>query len=1731
MKSFLQVLIVLLSFLNMAFAGTSEEEVKKAIQKINADVQQINSLAQQGKIDESLDLLDKLNSFINTEISWGSISYDMQKKAKKENPNFTFSLNIKLPEQFSTTLYENKLSLCEKHMKLTEETKEGLQAMKDLNNMDKLYAYLQMAKKSYDAAKDMMEDYTTGNVPKAIYDVYNNSKELYEGVKQIYETYQEDKNIKSFQESVKMVVDRAEKSKKKYEYLIFKINLWKKDINQFQANMNNILKIKNQVDNEPVTGMSFADRKYNWDYGPFQKKVKGACDDFEKYDIKCPEFQKNYDEIITGAKNSWKEIYNNIYNSDDKDNKPKFLTEHKDKWTEFEGVVKPIFEKTYNKYCGALATKTEETKNTPTATDGNNRSLYIKDLTLGSPSGMVKLYFEPRAEVKVSFKAIWDGKWMDRVKMKILIDNSEIVDEMLEFRDNMGKFRTDFSKTIQLPSSLENGSHTLSLVMERDPKIINKSITLSCSPRQVNFKVGEETSASTTKSNVTADMFSGASAKNKVEVVPEKTPAKKTTASGKSTYKVTDKYWENTIPENAQVEWIKEGIKYEVRFTVNGRTVGYRTYKDDNFRIPTYEAVLDNLLVTHGAVRWFEVDRKTKKVSLTRLAFYCANIASGPDYRVNLKDHSVSVNYYIDGKNVSESEYIQKAKSGANLPPYDIYNEEKWHKIPYENIPNPVKSINADNLAFDKLTVPDDVVKYISARYLDSGDILEYTEYYYTKKSPHFNVGMREWDIKGGRAVLVRESIMLGNKEVHRFWDRETGKLNNFYIKYRKLQNGQYADKKIVGPRLVNNGSKTNYYNLDDRAYTLNAYQILLGQYPELPPSDIIDRLRVAPGIAPNSVPDPGWAGSELSKLNIPSNAAVWRVYYDNDFAIRMIFYVDHDIVGMKGWYDREMKLPRYKVLYSEGQEIYSAYWNRDGQLTSLRINGKLKSYGLGLRVNQDGKVIHSFGGKEDEKGIKLNQKAYSNFDNIPSIDNYDLSSLKRYMGLVQIPQSEKTELFKAVWNNYNITTGANTNIAYQPQNNSTTRIDQPDNTNVTDEADYKKLQREELETLGKQVSEKMEKADKAFDKPYWENKSAPQTTLQASNPKQESLDLMHQAAQIASRAKYSENRIFMNYSLAYKLLNYSGRVFSNKAKEDFFQLAAQLVNTSDQFVSQIKNLKTKEELSDMYCTTAEVWREMTRKAQWGSHAYNKMECDKKVIHQYERALSIDPNNARAKKMLEQLKAPKKAVPEAVAKFEEIRPETWNEAQTLVAKLNDEVVESETQTKGNFLEVAEMTLNTGAGKVYMMRMGSSKWEEVTDSHILIFPGDKIKTSSDAKDVSVTYTSDKAYLAIKPDAEVEFYSENKLLIKRGDAYVDVTKKGSKFLVITPTCAVGVRGTTFEVKVSPDKTTETFLYKGVVETRSGSDVGYLVPGQKMVAKKGAPKLEQTEFNVQKRLASDWRDVESQRRNHEKLKLAAVKKTGTPTARATVKPRTSNTSLAVYPLHVSPSPDGQYHELLSKSAVEYGDALLVARCPVKVSRNMPLTVNWYLNNQSQPINVGNYQIVPQATFFDAAIISYDAPLNPGSYRAEFVMGGKIIGRNTIQITVPKRLDAKTAQEFYVETVRALDLSITTLGQGNFAQAGQLCSEAMPLLRAALYSAPNLPDIFTVMHATRSVYALGQADAALRKSDKQRALLWVIISRGYVDRSLEKCQDEQLKTLLQNLQALIGQIQSKLN
>ncbi len=403
-----------------------------------------------------------------------------------------------------------------------------------------------------------------------------------------------------------------------------------------------------------------------------------------------------------------------------------------------------------------------------------------------------------------------------------------------------------------------------------------------------------------------------------------------------------------------------------------------------------------------------------------------------------------------------------------------------------------------------------------------------------------------------------------------------------------------------------------------------------------------------------------------------------------------------------------------------------------------------------------------------------------------------------------------------------------------------------------------------EFETL-------IEKANAAFNKPYWKDSNSGNVTINATNPKQESLNYLRKAEQIINQQSDLTTKYNMVCRLANVSSSFAKRVFANTAKVDFIKLAGNLLskysNTISSITKDVNGMSAPKARFMAYKKVAEAWRDLTKAALWGDGQFNKMYCDKQSKRYYELALQEDRKNIELQKTVEKINAPKKPVPVAVKKFKEIEPEVWNEAQTIMTQLEDDIIVE--KVEANHLQVADMTLEYLSGTVSIMRSGGAEiWKKVTDSHVLIFPGDKIKTNADAKGVSMTFI-DQTFLAIKNNAEIHVLSDCQLIITRGDLSINVTKKGSKFLVISQTCAVGVRGTEFEVNVKDDKTTEVYLYEGVVETRNENDIAYLVPGQKITAKKGEDKFQQTEFNSQRRLETHWRGFEQQKRKHEQIK----------------------------------------------------------------------------------------------------------------------------------------------------------------------------------------------------------------------------------------------------------------------
>ncbi|GEM_PF-7005008 len=121
------------------------------------------------------------------------------------------------------------------------------------------------------------------------------------------------------------------------------------------------------------------------------------------------------------------------------------------------------------------------------------RKLKLSNLRVSNNSGDIVNQITQGYGAKVRFYAVWDGFSMDRVKMQITIGDKLVIDELLEFRDRMGKFQTDFVKDIVIPKDIPDGKHQLTLKMLfQDPDVSNRTKrVLECQPVSLTIQIGK----------------------------------------------------------------------------------------------------------------------------------------------------------------------------------------------------------------------------------------------------------------------------------------------------------------------------------------------------------------------------------------------------------------------------------------------------------------------------------------------------------------------------------------------------------------------------------------------------------------------------------------------------------------------------------------------------------------------------------------------------------------------------------------------------------------------------------------------------------------------------------------------------------------------------------------------------------------------------------------------------------------------------------------------------------------------------------------------------------------------------------------------------------------------------------------------------------------------------------------------------------------------------------------
>ncbi|PKK89617.1 MAG: hypothetical protein CVV64_13570 [Candidatus Wallbacteria bacterium HGW-Wallbacteria-1] len=125
----------------------------------------------------------------------------------------------------------------------------------------------------------------------------------------------------------------------------------------------------------------------------------------------------------------------------------------------------------------------------------------------------------------------------------------------------------------------------------------------------------------------------------------------------------------------------------------------------------------------------------------------------------------------------------------------------------------------------------------------------------------------------------------------------------------------------------------------------------------------------------------------------------------------------------------------------------------------------------------------------------------------------------------------------------------------------------------------------------------------------------------------------------------------------------------------------------------------------------------------------------------------------------------------------------------------------------------------------------------------IVPGDRLIVGSNIRTDSTSSVKlryrDNTQVNVKPGSEV-VVKVNALMLRQGATWLQVTKKGSRFEVTTPTAIAGVLGTRFGVFHSPDGKACISVFEGKVSVTGTRDMlGQAIPasrGQRVLLEAG-------------------------------------------------------------------------------------------------------------------------------------------------------------------------------------------------------------------------------------------------------------------------------------------------------
>lgn len=115
---------------------------------------------------------------------------------------------------------------------------------------------------------------------------------------------------------------------------------------------------------------------------------------------------------------------------------------------------------------------------------------------------------------------------------------------------------------------------------------------------------------------------------------------------------------------------------------------------------------------------------------------------------------------------------------------------------------------------------------------------------------------------------------------------------------------------------------------------------------------------------------------------------------------------------------------------------------------------------------------------------------------------------------------------------------------------------------------------------------------------------------------------------------------------------------------------------------------------------------------------------------------------------------------------------------------------------------------------------------VPAGHEVNLPGE-FTAKTDGAGKALIVFGDAAKILLKPNTEAKV-GPGTLAIRQGDSWMRFTKRGTEFKIKTPSAVLGIRGTSFKVKVDDKGLTEVSLIEGEIAVTTDKEETILTPG---------------------------------------------------------------------------------------------------------------------------------------------------------------------------------------------------------------------------------------------------------------------------------------------------------------